>query len=114
MGGQAILGIPAIRRLRLARGEAFKAWPFETGFKTLTEADLDGVDVVLAEVYPSLIKGAALPGEIKDATQGRLTAEHFAKLDEAGKLGAVFGPDKSAAPDTVVDAQQEEGWILGA
>ena len=70
--------------------------------------------MVAADVYPSLIKGAALPGEIKDSTQVRLTAEHFARLDEAGKLGAVFGPDKAAPADTVVDAQQEEGWILGA
>ena len=114
VGGQAILGIPMVRRLKLARGEAMKVWPFETGFKALAEGDLAGVDVVAAEVYPSLIKGAALPGEIKDATQVRLTAEHFAKLDEAGKLGAVFAPDKAAPADTVVEAQQEEGWILGA
>ncbi len=52
-GGQAILGIPFVRRLKLARGEeTVKVWPFETGFKALTEADLAGVEVVLAEVYP--------------------------------------------------------------
>jgi hypothetical protein len=112
VGGQAILGMPVVRRLRQAR--AAKAWPFETGFKTLTEADLDGVDLVLAEVYPSLIKGAALPGEVKDLTQVRTTAEHFARLDEAGKLGEVFGPPKGTAADVVLDAEREEGWILGA
>ena len=36
VGGQAILGIPVVRRLKLARGEAFKVWPFETGFEALT------------------------------------------------------------------------------
>jgi hypothetical protein len=113
VGGQAILGIPMVRRLKLARGDAFRVWPFETGLKALAENDLAGVDVVAAEVYPSLIKGAALPNEIKDATQVRLTAEHFAKLDEQGKLGAQFAIDKSTAPDTVVDATHEEGWILG-
>ncbi|HEY2753298.1 cobalamin biosynthesis protein CbiG [Phenylobacterium sp.] len=112
VGGQAILGLPVVRRLRLAR-EA-KAWPFETGFKALTEADLAGVDMVLAEVYPSLIKGQALPGEVKDLTQVRTTAEHFARLDEANKLGELFGPAKGTAADAVLDAEREEGWILGA
>ncbi|HLZ77313.1 cobalamin biosynthesis protein CbiG [Phenylobacterium sp.] len=114
VGGQAIMGIPVARRLKDARAEAAKVWPFETGFKALTEADLAGVDVVMAEVYPSLIKGAALPGEVKDQTQVRLTAEHFARLDEANKLGAVFGPAKGTAADVVLDAEREEGWILGA
>ena len=114
VGGQAILGIPVVRRLKLARGEAFKVWPFETGWKALSEADLAGVDVVAAEIYPTLAKAAPLPGELKDTAQVRAAAEHLAKLDEAGRLGALFGPPKSAAPDVVVDAQQEEGWILGA
>ncbi|MCR5879892.1 cobalamin biosynthesis protein CbiG [Phenylobacterium sp. J367] len=114
VGGQAILGIPAARRLKLARGEGVKAWPFETGFKPLTEADLAGVEVVLAEVYPSLLKVTPGPGEVKDLAQVRATAEHFAKLDEAGKLGALFGPPKDASADVVLDAEREEGWILGA
>jgi hypothetical protein len=114
VGGQAILGIPVVRRLKLARGAAMKVWPFETGFKALSEADLAGVDVVAAEVYPSLIKAQPLPNEIKDQAQVRVTAEHFAKLDDAGKLGALFGPTKGAAADAVVDAEHEEGWILGA
>jgi hypothetical protein len=112
VGGQAILGIPVARRLHDARG--FKAWPFETGFKTLTEADLDGVDAVMAEVYPSLLKPAAVAGEAKDLTQVRTTAEHFARLDEAGKLGELFAPPKGTAADVALDAEREEGWILGA
>jgi hypothetical protein len=114
VGGQAILGMPAVRRIKLARGEGAKAWPFETGFKALTESDLAGVDVVLAEVYPSLIKAPALPGEVKDLTQVRTTAEHFARLDEANKLGALFAPAKTMPADAVLDAEREEGWILGA
>ena len=113
VGGQAILGIPAARRLKLARGEAVKVWPFETGFKTLTEADLEGVEVVIAEVYPSLYKAQPQPGEVKDQAQVRVTAEHFARLDETGKLGAAFTIGKTAAADVVVDAETEEGWILG-
>lgn len=114
VGGQALLGIPAIRRLKLARGEALKVWPFETGFKPLTEADLAGVEIVAAEVYPSLLKPEVAPGEVKDLVQVRTTAEHFARLDEANRLGALFGPPKGTAADVVLDAEREEGWILGA
>ena len=114
VGGQAIMGIPAARRLKDARGDAARVWPFETGFKALTEADLEGVQVVIAEVYPSLIKAVPAPGEIKDAAQVRALAEHFAKLDEAGKLAALFGPPKGLAEDVVAAAETEEGWILGA
>ena len=113
VGGQAILGIPAARRLKLARSEAVKIWPFETGFKTLTEADLAGVEVVVAEVYPSLYKAQPQPGEVKDQAQVRVTAEHFARLDETGKLGAAFTIGKTAAADVILDAETEEGWILG-
>jgi hypothetical protein len=114
VGGQALLGIPSVRRLKLARGEAFRVWPFETGFKPLTEADLQGVEVVVAEVYPSLLKPEPAPGEVKDLAQVRTTAEHFARLDEAGRLGALFAPPKGAPADVVLDAEREEGWILGA
>ena len=113
VGGQAILGIPAVRRLKLARGEAVKVWPFETGFKALTPADLEGVEVVAAEVYPSLLKVTPAPAEVKDLAQVRASAEHFARLDEGGKLGALFGPPKAQA-DAILDAEREEGWILGA
>ena len=114
VGGQAIMGIPAVRRLKDARGDAVRVWPFETSFKTLTEADLEGVAVVAAEVYPSLLKITATAGEIKDLTQVRTLAEHFAKLDEAGKLGAVFGAPKGLSEEALEAASTEEGWILGA
>lgn len=114
VGGQAIVGIPAVRRLKDARGEAVRVWPFETGFKTLTEADLEGVDVVVAEVYPSLLKAVPAPGEVKDLAQVRELAEHFAKLDEAGKLAAVFAAPKGLDEDALAVAETEEGWILGA
>jgi hypothetical protein len=114
VGGQAIVGIPAARRLKDARGEAVRVWPFETGFKALTEADLDGVEVVVAEVYPSLLKPVPAPGEVKDLAQVRELAEHFAKLDEAGKLAAAFAPPKGLDEEALAVAETEEGWILGA
>jgi hypothetical protein len=44
----------------------------------------------------------------------RTTAEYFARLDEANKLGELFGPAKGMAADVVLDSEREEGWILGA
>jgi hypothetical protein len=114
VGGQAILGIPVVRRLKDKRGDAVKVWPFETGYKALTEADLAGVAVVLAEVYPSMVKPQGSAGEVKDLQQVRTLAEHFARLDEGNKLGALFGPGKSTPADVVLEAEREEGWILGA
>jgi hypothetical protein len=114
VGGQAILGIPVVRRMKLARGDGMRVWPFETGFQALTEADLADVELVVGEVYPSLLKTVPAAGEVKDLAQVRATAEHFARLDEAGKLGAVFGHSKDAPADLVADVQTEEGWILGA
>ena len=114
VGSQALVGIPAVGRMKAARGEGFKVWPFETGFKGLTEAALTGIDVVAAEVYPSLIKPDPLPGEVKDLSQVRTLCQHFFKLDEAGKFGAMFGAAKDAAKETVADVEREEGWILGA
>ena len=114
VGGQAILGIPVARRLKLARGDRLKVWPYETGWKAMSENDLAGVEVVMAEVYPSLIKPAAVAGEVRDLTQVRGLAEHLAKLDEAGKLAAQFGPDKATPLEIVAEAEREEGWILGA
>ena len=114
VGGQAILGIPAVRRLKLARGEAVKVWPFETGFKALTPADLDGVEAVVAEVYPAMLKVTPAAGEVKDQAQVRTMAEYFAKLDEAGKLAALFAAPKGLEAEAAAVAEHEEGWILGS
>jgi hypothetical protein len=114
VGGQAILGIPMVRRLKLARGDTMKIWPFETGWKALSEASLAGVDVVAAEIYPSLLKAQPQPGETKDLAQVRVAAEHFNRLDDAGRLGAAFGPAKETPAEVVADAEREEGWVLGA
>ena len=99
--------------MKLARGEAMRVWPFETGFKALTEADLAGIEVVVTEVYPSLYKLNPAAGEVKDLAQVRATAEHFARLDEAGKLAAAFAPPKLPDAEALAAAEREEGWVLG-
>lgn len=114
IGGQAILGIPMVRRLRIAQGEAMKAWPFETGWKALTETDLTGVDLVAAELSPRLATAAPLPDEAKEHAHVRGLAEHLAKLDETNKLGALFAPPKEITAAIVSDVEREEGWALGA
>ena len=111
VGSQTLMGIPLVARLRKARAN-FRLWPFETGWKALSTEDLAGVSGVVAEIYPSLYPVKPQGSEPKDAAQVRAVAEHFAALDEAGKLGAAFGPQKGLAADAQV-VIAEEGWILG-
>jgi hypothetical protein len=112
VGGQALTGMPVVNRLRDARGDHARLWPFETGWRPLAAADLEGVDAVFAEVYPSLFAGKTAAGAVKDEAQVRATCEHFNALDEKGQLGALFGPTKDDERRTAVE--DEEGWILGA
>ncbi len=111
VGSQTLLGIPAVKRLHAAR--AAKTWPFETGWKALEAGDLDGVDVLIAEIYPSIFRPSPLPGEPKDQAQVRAAAEHFARLDETGRLGGMFAPPKGTSDAIASEVEREEGWILG-
>ena len=114
VGSQALTGIPAASRLRAELGDRATVWPFETGWKALTPADLDGRDAVLAEVYPALLPVTPQPGESPpDRAQVRTLCEHFARLDEAGRLAPAFAAPKDAGADLVAAVEGEEGWILG-
>jgi hypothetical protein len=112
VGGQALTGLPVVKKLKTKLGDAMKLWPFETGWKSLTLADVEGASVVAAEIYPSLYATKATASEVKDAVQVRAAAEHFAALDEKGRLGGVFGPKKAQEALAEI-VTQEEGWILG-
>ena len=114
VGGQALVGIPALKRIKDELGDKALVWPFESGWRALTPDDLEGRELVAAEVYPALVTAKPEPGEIPDRAQVRALAEHFAKLDEAGKLATAFAPPKDAAPDLIDTVEREEGWILGA
>jgi hypothetical protein len=111
IGGHAILGVPMVRRLRLKYGEAFKAWPFETGWGA---PDLSGVRIVAAEVFTTGAETKPAAGESKDQTEIRAYAEQIAKLDEASKLAPLFAQPKGLAAAEADIALSEEGWILGA
>lgn len=99
VGSQALTGLPVIARL--SRRDGCAVWPF----------DRSDAGLVLAEVYPSLLAGAVslavAQGAIKDAAQVRLLANALLTLSGQGLLAALL----DAAP---VQAQTEEGWILGA
>ena len=113
VAGQTLLGIAALKGL-LAEAPGAKVWPFETGFGAIDEAALDGVPLLAAEVYPAIFDGPALPGEVRDATGVRITAEALADLDDKGQLGALFAAPKGLKDAQVAIAATEEGWILGA
>lgn len=110
VGGQALTGLPVVKRL--AEKRPTKLWPFETGWRALAQADLEGVEAVFAEIYPSVLSPKAKPGETKDEAQVRSACEHFNARDEKGQLAAIFGPAKDDPRREIVE--REEGWILGA
>jgi hypothetical protein len=110
LGGLTILGLPMLKRLKKAR--ALKIWPFETGWKPLAPADLAGVDILAAEIRLGAHKSQPSAVAGRDHTEVRGLAEHFAKLDETGKLSAAFAAPKSALPEQVEAVEREEGWVL--
>jgi hypothetical protein len=114
VGGQTLVGVPAVKRLMDELGPRGAVWPFTTGWRAPDAETLAGIDVLAVEIYPTLFPGPAKAGEVKDAAMVRLTCEHFARLDEAGKLGELFAPPKGTDPDTIATVETEEGWILGA
>lgn len=112
VGGQTILGIAAVKKLVDELGESAAVWPYGTGWRALDGADVAPLSTLVVEVYPSLYPLDPEPGEVKDRTQVRVTAERFAKLDDAGKLGALFAPPAGVSDDERAVVEREEGWIL--
>ncbi len=114
VGGQVITGIPVVKRLADELGAKAAVWPFTTGWKALTPADLEGKEAVICEIYPSLQDAKPEPDEVLDRAQVRTLCDLYARLDEQGKLGELFAAPQDAAPELVEMVEREEGWILGA
>lgn len=112
VGGQALTGLPVVKRLKDARGDRAKIWPFETEWRALKPDDLDGVELVMAEIYPSITGAKGTAATVKDAAQVQAIAEYFSSLDEAGKLANLFGAKAGQEP-LIAQVEAEEGWILG-
>ncbi len=113
VGGQTLVGIPAVRRLLESLGPSAAVWPFGTGWRALTPDDVEPLSALVVEVWPSIFETKPQPGEFKDQAQVRSTAEALARMDEAGDLAAAFAPPKDATPGLIAQVEQEEGWILG-
>ena len=112
VGGQTLTGIPAIHRLQ-DKVEGVKLWPFEIPLGPLDDDALQGVNVLVTEIYPSLFPLDAKISEIKDEAQVRVTAENFAEQDKNGTLGALFSGPGSLSENEIRVISEEEGWILG-
>ncbi len=113
VGGQAITGVPAVKRLVDELGGRALVWPFDAGWRAPTPADLDGKEAVVVEIYPALVPVKPEPGEVADRAQVRTLCEHWAELDAAGRLAAAFAAPKDADEETIGAVEREEGWILG-
>lgn len=102
VGSQALLGIARLAALRSALGPACAVWPLEPAV---------GADVVLVEVWPSLLAAEVRAAEgsysCRDAAQVDLLSRALAGLSSAD-LAALMAPPLPAAD------LAEEGWILGA
>ena len=114
VGGQTLVGIPAVRRLLESLGPSGAVWPFGTGWRALDAADVEPLSALVVEVWPSMFDGKPNPGEFKDQAQVRATAEALAKMDESGELSKAFAPPKASDDALIAMVEQEEGWILGA
>ena len=113
VGSQALLGIPALKRLAskpLLDGRA-AIWPLQTGLRVPRAA------AVFAEIYPSLlrpqIRARRLDGEPLDAAQVRVSAEAYARLDAADGLGPLFEGAADLDRDERRLVEAEEAWTLG-
>ena len=91
VGSQVIVGLPALKRLLADPriGGRGCVWPFDTG---LMAPDAREAPLVLAEIYPSLLRKEVAAcrgdGEVLDRAQVRVNAAAFARLDRRGGLGA--------------------------
>ncbi len=94
VGGQVIMGLPVLHRLRARFAPHVAAWPFEPL----------SAPVALLEIWPSLLAGKGPDHWIKDAWQ-----VHTVALDLARRPVA----DLTRLLTVTTPAALEEGWILG-
>ncbi len=113
VGSQALLGLPALARL--SRGSALAGrvavWPLDGGLRLPNEP------VVLAELYPSLLRAAVArlreSGEILDRAQVRINALAYSRLDACGGLAPLFDGAPSLTRKERRVIENEEAWVLG-
>lgn len=113
VGSQTLVGLPALNRLRSTPSLAgcVSIWPFDSGLRVPDRP------LVLAEVYPSLLKDAVAAhsheNEILDRAQVRVSAGAFASLDAEDTLEGIFGGAAGLTGHQRCVVEAEEAWILG-
>ena len=116
VGSQVLVGLPALKRLLADPriGGRGRVWPFDTG---LMAPDTREAPLVLAEIYPSLLRKQVdeqqEDGEVLDRAQVRVNAAAFARLDRRGGLTPLFEGAGGLSPDECRVIVEEEAWILG-
>ena len=114
VGSQVLLGLPALKRLieDPCIADRAEVWPLQTGLRTP-----ETPPVVIAEVYPSLLKREITErtheDEIPDCAQVRVNAQAFARLDADGILAPLFSGAPCLTPAQRRHIETEEAWILG-
>jgi len=108
VGSQSLLGIPVLERLRRRFPERVDVWPFTTGLRLPPKR---AGQVVVAEIWPTIVAGTDTIGPVRDARQVADVARWLRDLDRRGELRGNFEPEVAAAHrSAVID---EEGWVLG-
>lgn len=112
-GSQTLTGIPVLRALRddPQLRQSLRIWPFETELAAPPASRHPRV--LMAEIYPSMVPAPRRGGEVKDKAQVRSLAQHFAALDGASALAALFAGDPALSIDERHRVELEEGWVLG-
>jgi hypothetical protein len=114
VGGHALLGIAAMRRLLDRMGPAAAVWPMGTGWRALTPDDVEPLSALVVEVWPGAFETPpAETGEFRDQAMVRGVAEAIARMDDKGELATAFAPPKGMKAAQIAQVESEEGWMLG-
>lgn len=114
VGGQSIVGIPVVGRLRYdpKLASISRIWPFETGFKL--PSPMPRPFILHVEIWPGVIDFSSEgEGLIRDQAQVRAMVNWFERLDATEKLAQYFSPPATLSQAALEVCMAEEGWILG-
>ncbi len=115
VGSQSLVGIPVVERLRARHPKRVEVWPFTTGLELPV---LGAGAVVIAEVWPALVEVDPGVHDVRDARQVEAVASWLRRTQDAGRIGALFGPQVASRSSEASIVQEviirEEGWVIGA
>jgi len=116
VGGQTLVGISAVCRLRddPALAPVSRIWPFETSFTPVPTSGHKPT-IIFAEIWPGLVPELLDPTlVIRDQAQVRTVTRWLSELDAAGRLGTLFAAPPDLSLEALSTCLDEEGWILGS